>query len=80
MAEKLFSTADIAQHFRKSRQSVNDWIKDRAFPNVVRVGRSYAVPASDVTSHIDAEIRKRLDEIEALKEVRERVVEASKAG
>jgi putative molybdopterin biosynthesis protein len=45
MDEKMYTVQEIAKHFRISRQSVYDWIKDGKL-RAIRIGERVRVPES----------------------------------
>lgn len=52
MQEKLYTVAELAKIFGKSRQAIHNWLEAGRFPNNFEVGegggKMFLVPASDV--------------------------------
>ena len=46
----LKTTDEVAEIFRVTPQTVRMWIRENKFPNIVRPGRKYMIPMSDVLS------------------------------
>lgn len=69
MAERLYSTTELSELIGTSRQHANQMVKGgKIFPNFQRIGRSYAVPASDAKAYIVkeiAEVREKLAILES---------------
>lgn len=61
MSEKLYGTSDLGLLFGMKRQIVNYFIKEGRFPNLTKVGRSYAVTPGDALDFARAELKKRID-------------------
>lgn len=69
MAEKLnlFSVAELAELLGKTRAGIHYLIDQGHFSNHVKVGRALVIPAEDVETYIDEEIKDLEQQIEFLK-------------
>ncbi len=76
MTNRQLTTSQLADLYTVTRQTAVDWVKSKKrFPNYQRLGKSYAVPASDVINDLDAKIKAYHQKIDELNELKLRVVE-----
>ncbi len=75
MAERLYSTAELSDLLDINRTSVNYLVRNDFFPDVQKVGGSYAVPVSNVLAYIDKKKAELQAEIDALIEAKLKIVD-----
>lgn len=70
MNEKLFTVSEVAKEFKKSRQTIYNWMENGRFPNVFEVGSEGGtiklIPASDVEKVKNEEAEKLVAKINQL--------------
>lgn len=70
MQEKLYTVAELAKLFGKSRQAIHNWLEAGRFPNSFEVGegggKMVLIPASDVEIVRNEEAAKLLEELDRL--------------
>ena len=63
----FYSSAEVADAFGVTRQTVNNWIVDEnRFPNARLVGRSYVIPSSDFERVRKEEAAKLVEQLHRL--------------
>lgn len=69
MAGQLYSVAELAELFGKTRQTIYNWVDAGRFPNHVQLGGeggTIVIPASDVEVVLNEEAAKLRDELDRL--------------
>lgn len=70
MQERLYTVAELAGIFGKTKQTIHNWINDGRFPNKFEVGegagRIVLIPASNVEVVKKEEAEKHLKELNRL--------------
>ena len=70
MGQKLYTVAELAEMFGKSRQTIHNWLDDGVFPNKFEVGEGggkiVLIPASDVAPVKEREAAKLKEQLARL--------------
>jgi hypothetical protein len=69
MIEKVYTTAELAEVFGRSRQTIHNWIVEGRFPNYIKTGENTAtilVPAADVERVRKEEVQELVDRLQTL--------------